>query len=408
MNRKYILLLITLPLITLGAYYDTLPKGVRTLVYKRVQTGTVNGSFDQSGNFQSMDQNFSIDSQTLSGVDGFASTAQDIQSVAPEAWEQLSIGKYRLGAEANIKVNALALGWGLSERLTAYGFIPYFNAQVNMEFERTGENNYQAVGTTLRSNNLCTDCQSAANAVENNLPDLGASEFQGVITQDLGYKPLGSWHGKGFGDAELGFIYRVHKKTNWGSAISLGVTAPTGRIDDPNLLQDISFGDGQWDLFAEVGGAVHFLDKFITVNSFIRYTHQFASEKKLRLGGGSGIGLSSQIGLFNQKLGNKALFSINSEFLLSKIVTITPGFQFEMKGSDSYESQYTEANIALAEASNSNKFNYRLQLELSSIELFKAKKFPLPGKFVIGYQKTFAGLNTTKLNQIDAELRLFF
>ncbi len=403
-----IIIPILLSLSALGAYHDTLPKGVRTFVYKRVQTGEILGGFNDQGKFESLDQSFTLDTSVVSEIDEFKSTIHDINQVAPEAYKKLSIGEFKLGAKADINADAFALGIGITDKLSVYGFIPYMRANVAMDLKKTKENTYQEVGTNLRSNIDCPECQSIAQIVSDELPDVTEENFQSIITDELGYKPLGDWQGKGFGDAELGIIYNFYRTDTGGLAATLGGVAPTGRVDNPDILQDLSFGDGQWDVFAELGGAKSFFDGFLTLNAFSRFTYQIQSEKKLRVPFAQGLNISDSSGMFTEKLGNMISATTYSEFRVLPYLYINPGFAFEKRFSSSYESSFGNANDFLAANTDLEKFSYKVQLEFTTITLYKNKKFPLPGKLIFGYQNVFKGTNTPKVSQLEAELRLFF
>ncbi len=392
----------------LSAYHDTLPKGVRTFVYKRVQTGQVLGGFDDQGKFESLDQTFKIDTSLVSDIDEFKSTVKDIQEVAPSAYEKLSVGEFKLGAKADINADAFALGLGITDRLTVYSFIPYMRASVAMDLKKTQDNTYEEVGNSLRSNIDCPECQSIAQIVSDELPNVTEENFQSIITDELGYQPLGDWEGRGFGDAELGVVYNFYKAATGGSAATLGAVAPTGRIDNPDILQDLSFGDGQWDVFAELGGAKSFFDGIVTLNAFSRFTYQIQSEKRLRIPFTQGLDISDSTGNFTEKLGNIIAATAYSEFKILPYLYINPGFSYEKKFKSSYESSYGNANNFLADNTGHEKFSYRVQLEFTTISLYQNKKFPLPGKLIFGYQNIFKGTNTPKISQVEAELRLFF
>lgn len=62
------------------------------------------------------------------------------------------------------------------------------------------------------------------------------------------------------GDAEVGGIYRLTDFSDRGLAIAGGFVFPTGDADDPDSLQDVSTGDGQFDAFVESMAGISFLD----------------------------------------------------------------------------------------------------------------------------------------------------
>src|SRR5690606_20080442 len=100
-----------------------------------------------------------------------------------------------------------------------------------------------------------------------------------------------------------------------------------GRVDDPDILQDIGFGDGQTDLFAEFGGGYRLYDN-IFLNSYLRYTYQFASEKELRVPYSEDASVSDEKGTFTEKLGNKWDYTLSSDYTINDWFSITGSYLF--------------------------------------------------------------------------------
>ncbi|MBM4320256.1 MAG: hypothetical protein FJ125_09900 [Deltaproteobacteria bacterium] len=79
----------------------------------------------------------------------------------------------------------------------------------------------------------------------------------------------------GVGDIMAGFKHQLFKNELLRLAYALGVRFPTGHVDDPDVLDDISLGDGQWDagiwLFADYQPWPWFF-----VNAHFKYEYQFA------------------------------------------------------------------------------------------------------------------------------------
>src|SRR5690606_15933649 len=91
------------------------------------------------------------------------------------------------------------------------------------------------------------DIDSTLANITGAIPGATGSLMQSVVVNTFKYDEVGSWQGSGYGDLEMGAMYRLVDKGTWGMAVTSGFVAPTGRQDDPDILQDIGFGDGQWD-----------------------------------------------------------------------------------------------------------------------------------------------------------------
>ena len=114
--------------------------------------------------------------------------------------------------------------------------------------------------------------QGVLTNITNGVPDITEGVIQTVLTDYYGLKPLGSWTASGLGDVELGIMKRVYKNRDFGLLTKFGAVLPTGRVDDPDILQDIKFGDGQWDAFVEFGGGLKFF-YFDELNMSARYIY---------------------------------------------------------------------------------------------------------------------------------------
>src|SRR5262245_20151690 len=64
----------------------------------------------------------------------------------------------------------------------------------------------------------------------------------------LGFKRFESQTNEGIGDIEAGFRYQYLKTEDWRLAVTAGVRAPTGKVDDPDNLLDYGLGTGAWAL----------------------------------------------------------------------------------------------------------------------------------------------------------------
>jgi len=226
--------------------------------------------------------------------------------------------------------------------------------------------------------------------------------------RQYGYQPLGNWEGKGLGDIELAALYRLTDWQSSGLATSFGAVAPTGRINNPDILQDINFGDGQWDLFAEFGGGVHLMDKRLGLNSSLRYTYQMASTKTFRMPDQSQVSLSSDKFEFKEKLGDEIFLNIKTTWTFNSWVEGQLGIDHRMRFQSKYESSLNQANELLSRFSEQKETRLRAGFLLSSIDAFQRKKFQLPMSVALTGMTTVQGQNVPSLTRFDLEFRLFF
>lgn len=386
-------------------YYNTLPKGVRLVAYRHVRTSTVKSSYNRANAETPFNYKIDANISLLEGFDSLKPVLQEFKEYNPEAYTELSMGKYEIDASADVQVDGYGIGYGVTNKLTMYGSIPIYQAKVNIDYERIKGNNFREVSEKYEANGGAIN-QTVGDALDQ-LPDVNSSALQNAVVDTLGYDEIGDWEGSGLGDIEIGAIYNLTNNGYRGTAVSFGVVAPTGYVDDPDIIQDIGFGDGQWDIFGEVGGGIQLNDS-LAVNSFTRYTYQFASQKKLRVPYDDEIMLSDETGTFEEKLGNKWQFNLESTWTINDWFALTPAYVFDYQEKAQYRSKYKEANAYLAHNTDSEAHNFRVTGEISSITPFIKKKFMLPASIRLMYQHMLRGKNTSKVDRYEIEFRMMF
>src|SRR5690606_9722170 len=256
------LLLLTVATSIQAQAWKVLPKGVRIVGYRNVTTNKITANFNEFGGESPLGAQFRVDMNTFNQMTG----GFDIPGVDPN---QLVLGEYKVDAEAQMNVHGTGFGWGLTDRVMFYAELAFYKANVKAKIKRTEGNTYEDIARQLEQDPSLSQ-QAIANILRN-MVDANERNLQSVITNYYGYKPIGNWHGTGYGDMETGFMTKVIDKGVWGLMIYPGVVLPTGYQDDPDILQDVGFGDGQFDLFAEAASGYVFNDK-LSFGTTLRYT----------------------------------------------------------------------------------------------------------------------------------------
>lgn len=373
----------------MAAYYTTLPKGVRNVTYRYVQTNDITGSYNTAGNYEGYNVNAKITADVIKGIDTSVDTY--LNGLSQSDYDSFSFGTFEGAATSEVKVHAFGGGYGITDNITVYGFIPFYDAVVDLNLARTekGRNN---VGSSISLENL---------------PDIDVRIVQNLFVNYFNYQPLGKWEATGWGDLELGAMWSFYKQKNHGSMMILGVVAPTGREDNPDILQDINFGDGQWDLFYEVGGGYRPYS-LMSLDAFLRYTYQFPYRRTIRLPDSEEFPITSRKGEAKIDLGDKILVNSQANFHLSDEWTTSLIYLYEFKGKDEYQSAHAEADAILEKETKIKSHTLRFNVNFSTVSLFKKKKFIAPIDVNIAIQSIVGGTNTPKYERVDLELRLFF
>lgn len=387
-------------------YHEVLPKGVRAIINKNISS-TISSTYNQSGGDTPIKYRIEADINALESIENAdVQAVLDVFKQYPSVYEQISLGTHQVDGQADVDVNVFAFGYGITDRLMAYVGIPVYEARVKMRYKRVKESSKDEVSAALQDITDSNEAQTLGNVVQE-LYDIDGATIQSGFTNALGYNELGNWQGQGLGDIEFGLAYVLHKTDDYGFKLTLGGVAPTGYVDDPDTLQDIGFGNGQWDAFAEFGGG-RILNKDTSVDIWGRYTYQFASEKRLRVPIAQGIGIGRDSQNVQEKLGNKYLAGIGIRHDFNDWFSVRPSFTYEFIEAANYKSDNISANQLLAFNTESSVQNVRLLASFSSIRLFQQKKFILPGEINLSYQTVVGGYNTPNADLLELEFLMFF
>ena len=397
MNRLIAFITFIFSLSASAQVWKTLPKGVRILGYRNVTTSKVTKNYDRFRSETPLGKEITIDAKTLNeAIGGGLETA-----LPKEVFNELMVGQYAVDASAQFNVQGMGFGYGLTKKVMFYAEIAYYKAQVNANLKRTKGNNYE------KSAQLCEESSSGSFdtticANLRQLIDIDEKSVQSFVTSQYGYQPLGKWEGAGYGDMETGLMINVLDKGYTGILFYPGVILPTGRVDDPDIIQDVGFGDGQYDLFSEIGTGYVFND-YISFGTTFRYTYQAPGSVDLRLDSEQ-----NQKGSFDVKYGDKISLMVNSTISFNDWLSITPIYRYMRQQATTYDSPYVNDNAALA--TNSDRFEHQAQLTttISSIQPFLKKKFILPAQINFNLVQTMDGKNVPKVGRFELELRMLF
>jgi hypothetical protein len=243
------------------------------------------------------------------------------------------------------------------------------------------------------------------------LPDVDTRLIQSLIVNYYGYRPLGKWKATNFGDTEFGFLYQLKKWKEAGVLLSMGAVAPTGKVDDPDILQDIAFGDGQWDTFFEFGGGLNLPKNIIgnwSVDAWTRLTYQFPYKANIRQPESRTFPLTTRKSISKIKLGNKAQTNLQLSFHFSDQLMTSFVYMLDYKESDKYNGPYAISDYILQIDTERNSQTAKVNFNFSTVALFQQKKFIAPLNFNLSAQTIFTGKNVPYYKRLDFEIALYF
>ncbi len=386
--------------------YMTLPKGVRMFFARNVQSD-VESSYNKSASETPYKYEINADIENLETLDD--ERVQGVLEVFkdyPDAYNLISLGRYKLEASAQVEVNAYAFAYGINNRLTAYIGLPIYDAKVKLDYRTVKKSTGAEVSDALIQE-YGDDYAQALGQVVDQIYSIDAGVIQSAFVNNLGYQELGDWQGSGLGDLEFGLFYNFLRESKYGAYAKLGGVAPTGYVDNPDIIQDIGFGDGQWDSYLEVGAAYRVLPKLF-LEAETRYTYQFSSEKRLRVPLSADIPLSEETATFEEKLGNRYDTYLRATINATDWLSIEPAMIFTYTEKAKYDSSNSSANRILALNTESNSRSFRVDAKITTANLYLMNKFPIPTQLTFSAQNMIEGKNVAKTDLVEFELRMFF
>jgi hypothetical protein len=404
MKKTMAIVLLGFSLSTYAQVWKTLPQGVRIFGYRNVSTSKITSNFDKFGSESLLSSEFTIDAATLDKLPAFNGTLA--QTLPENVYNDLLVGEYKVDAAAQFNVHGFGFGYGITDRIMFYAEIAYYNARVEANIKRTKGNTYEQAAEQLELNNSgFMNATLAANL--RGMIDAREEILQSVVTNELKYKPVGDWQGSGYGDMETGFMTRVIDEGTWGLLIYPGVVLPTGRQDDPDIIQDVAFGDGQYDIFTEMATGYVFNDH-VSFGTSLRYTYQAPTTKTLRAIPHPDAPMSADKESFQVKYGDRFNLMVNSTFTMNDWLSFTPLLRYMRQQSSLYSSSNENADYALGY--NTDKWEHQVQFTttVSSIQPFLKKQFALPAQINMNLVQTVAGKNVPKVGRFEMEFRMLF
>ncbi len=389
--------------------YDTLPKGVNTLVLAQIKSNTIQSKFDADNNNKTLSVKQDFSSKNLSELNETLKTYFDeLKNISPEAYSNFSLGEYKADAWAEVSAQGIGVGYGVTDHLTVYGSLPMYHMKTNVQFYQSKQSSLSQIKNAILNTPTTSATSTFIKQLTLQLPETNEELLQSVLVNQFGYKPLGLWEKDGIGDAEVGFIYRLTDLTDKGLAISMGAVLPTGTPDDPSSIQDIPTGDGQPDLFVESLSGISFFNKTLEIDLKLRYTHQFGHNQNVRLYDNADFPIGKEEVNVYQKLGDK----VDGNFK----VTINPSHWFNINAAylynriDSSVYQIENAKQKAALEANTNSINHwaKIGLGFNTVNAYKAKKFEIPFEVNLYAQKLINAVNTADYERYDLEFRLYF
>ena len=385
-----------------GEHTKVLPRGVRGLNIRSVET-SISSKTDSNGKAlplaSPLQQELTF-SRIVKGEESVKGKQLQAFLLANGFSENDSVGQFTADLQGRVYVVAPIASYGLTDKLTLAIAVPYYKAKTAVEvgFQQNQRAKDFIASLASPEQNQVGSAQEAGLKLNNAVSELNAK----LVAN--GYSELNDWSASGLGDITIAAKYLAFENRQLSSAVTGGFVAPTGRTDNPDILTDIPFGDGQWDVFGQLAFDQP-LSQYVFVNQFLKYTWQLPGEKSMR-----DIAADEKVEVetisTRYKLGDKLDAGLSINYLSPGGVLLGVGHSWFEKYGDSFYGPGSVTKGELSKDTNQSAENGEFAIGYSTIPAFQRGKFAAPLELKLGYQRQYRSKNlpVSDLTQIDASL----
>ena len=354
-----------------------------------------------------------------SGINGRSLNSTIFPQLAPLnplVGGQASIGDAFVSFEYRYDVLDFGLLYGITDRLTAGIYVPYFWGQNNVKAElNSGPGSSANVG--LRVGPPVGPCTAPVLPLTcPNTRPFTTADVQQLLGPGLpgipgfGYKPVQNFSASGFGDVAVAAKYQYLRTQDWELAVTGGVRFPTGRADDPDNLSDVYWSSGAYallfrfhhdytisNLWRETSARPADSPKVLGAGDLIldftfRYNLVLPDTTTLR-GATPEDPISNIRAQVHRDLGDQFEFEVSALYSppILRGLSLSALYKYGFKLKDHISGPPGFPNQAQEQDTNSTEQIYIVRANYSTLPLYLEKQFPIPLVISLYYRDRFAG-----------------
>lgn len=400
----------------------TLPRGVGLVRVGVRSYLPISEEFDVQGNKGLIGKRFEVSftgPKMLEGKGGseLKKLAEEIRRYDPDPSNPLSpinrlnLGHLEVNANANINATFAGVGLGLSDWVTVYAGAPYINAKVAVSFKLAGTNNAQQISDELGA--------LAYPELKEGLRKASLLNTEQIISSlaASGYTGFDGWQHNGLGDFQTGALFNFTRiipeavSRTWKAALGLALSLPTGYKEDPSNLADLSFGavgptfgtqprvQAQVLPWAAVNADASYIINFrgrqfkrVPVNDETSVAADRHTEVTVNPGDNSEVGLGVEC----------------TGASLWPWLGVAWHVAAGKKGKDQISGDRAGNYESLVQRTETTKVVHDVLVYLTSVDLFRAGKFPVPLLFEATYRSHLGGTFVYQERSIEVSISSFF
>ncbi|MEY4630512.1 MAG: hypothetical protein RIQ81_632 [Pseudomonadota bacterium] len=314
-----------------------------------------------------------------------------------------SLGKFSASAKASVRATAPVLAYGVTDRFTVAAGAPYINARsaISVAFTRSGT----AGDFIARLSDPANNQLEAALELEQKLSDAPAELNRELV--NYGVAPLGEWQGSGWGDTTLATKWRAWESGPLSFAATAGHILATGAPDDPRIMTDVPFGDGQSDTFIQGTAAQEFV-RGMTVSETLKYTYQHEGRREV-FRGMDPEDLEAGTVMARFKPGDRIDAALGCAWNHVTGMNAAAGWQVSRKWSDRYYDEDDGRRLEkLAAGTDQTLHVAELVAGFSTVEGFLRGDYVAPAEISLAVQRQISSRNAMESDLYEMSASLFF
>ena len=381
-----------------------LPEGVRNLTVKSVHTTIGHKSNNQGGIdpiAEPLEKNLDFE-RVVKGEIGIKKKSLQSLMLHEGFSPEDTLGQFSADMQGRVSVTAPILSWGITDKLTLAIAAPWYQAKMGV---KVGFNMNHENINKLKDSLKDKSQYQALTDVSSKLND-AVGELQEKL-RDNGFREMRDWDGKGLGDMTIAGKYRAIDGDSFKLATINGIIAPTGRVSDPDILNDIPFGRGTWDVFSAVI-TDEYLGKDLFFNQYAKFTYPFKSSKEIRLATeDESIEVDKATVVY--KLGPKWEAGASVQYEPQSGLVAGLGYVVAKKLGDTYEIENNpDSRSKLQKDTHEQSQHWEAKLGYSGIPAYQRGEIPAPFSATIEYKRHIASVNSFSNDFVTVDLALFF
>jgi len=222
----------------------------------------------------------------------------------------------------------------------------------------------------------------------------------------FGFKRIENFSADGFGDITLGAKYQYLRTDDWRLAATVGVRFPTGRQDDPDNLADIPWSTGAYTLLARLHNdfvlsslwnprtdapreAALLQTGTVLLNFTFGYDWILRDEVTIRTGPENA--LPTYRARVHRDIGDRFEFEVGGRWVVWSPFSVSGLYRYAFKLEDRIAGPKTFPHNFAEEDTDATEQVYIAQLNVSTVQLYLQKRFPIPFNAFLAYRDRFAG-----------------